>query len=169
MQEGIFSVKKEFWQYSKAVNVSYISKMFQAVDVMPVFKNYLAGNLANGIRFSQSRTRYHWEVGVTKFVSQVKWKHIFSGPRLAFTCKNMIKTDVSEGSWKDFNLPYIYTEGPAPVMPWRKLTSTLCTDTGSMVAIWSGDLWDVHVHQRTTHGHSRLTHPILMTSRAPSY
>ena len=38
---------------------SYISKIFQAVNVMPVFKNYLAGNLTNGIRFSQSRTWHH--------------------------------------------------------------------------------------------------------------
>ena len=35
---------------------------------------------------------------------------------------------------------HIYTDGPVPVMPWRKLTSTLCTDTGNMVPIWSGDL-----------------------------
>ena len=89
-QEGISSIKEEFSEYSKC----YMLYLFQVVNAMAVGKNYLAGNLAERIRFLQSRTDMASLRGRSLY-HKCRSGSTF-GPRLTFTRKNMIKTDVSE-------------------------------------------------------------------------
>ena len=66
---------------------------FQAVNEMSVFKNYLAGIYQIE---SDSYSHGHGIIERSKLRNLCqKWKHIF-GPRLTFTCKNMIKADMHQ-------------------------------------------------------------------------